>query len=137
MDALPTDPAAAASIQSLLGEKQEGTSAEEIAWSFRKLLEEQAPLVVVFDDIQWGEESLLDLVEQVALLSSGAQILLLCMARPELLDRRSGWPVTIRLKPLSDADVEELFRGASRGGSATTSREQQAATRCSSPRCLR
>ena len=137
LDALPTDPAAAVSIQSLLGETQEGTSAEEIAWSFRKLLEEQAPLVVVFDDIQWGEESLLDLVEQVALLSSGAQILLLCMARPELLDRRSAWPVTIRLEPLATQTSRNSFRGASRGGSATTSRERQAATRCSSPRCLR
>ena len=49
------------------------TSAEEIAWAFRKLLEEQAPLVVVFDDIQWGEETFLDLVEGVgAALAGGA-----------------------------------------------------------------
>ena len=40
--------------------------------------------MVVFDDIQWGEETFLDLIEHVALLSSGASILLLCMARPEL-----------------------------------------------------
>ena len=86
LDALPSDPAAAAAIRSLLGESEAGTSAEEIAWAFRKLLEEQAPLVVVFDDIQWGEETFLDLVEHVALLSSGAPLLLLCMARPELLD---------------------------------------------------
>ena len=69
LDALPSDPAAAAAIRSLLGESEAGTSAEEIAWAFRKLLEEQAPLVVVFDDIQWGEETFLDLVEHVALLS--------------------------------------------------------------------
>ena len=59
-------------------------SADEIAWAFRKLLEEQAPLICVFDDIQWGEETFLDLVEHVALLSSGAALLLLCLARPEL-----------------------------------------------------
>ena len=75
------------------------TSAEEIAWAFRKLLEHAAaerPLVVVFDDIQWGEETFLDLVEHVALLSIGdAPILLLCMARPELARPRvPGWPVT-------------------------------------------
>jgi class 3 adenylate cyclase len=70
LDALPSDPAAAASLRSLLGETEQGTSAEEIAWAFRKLLEEQAPLVVVFDDIQWGEETFLDLVEHFALLSS-------------------------------------------------------------------
>ena len=42
----------------------------------------------MFDDIQWGEETFLDLVERVALLSSRRPILLLCMARPELLERR-------------------------------------------------
>ncbi len=69
-------------------ESDVGTSGDEIAWAFRKLLEEQAPLVVVFDDIQWGEETFLDLVESTALLSSGAPLLLLCMARPELVERR-------------------------------------------------
>jgi class 3 adenylate cyclase/tetratricopeptide (TPR) repeat protein len=106
---LPSDPAAAAAIRSLLDESEAGTSAEEIAWAFRKVLEEQAPLVVVFDDIQWGEETFLDLVEHVALLSSGAPILLLCMTRPELLDSRPSWPVTARLEPLSGPDAESLI----------------------------
>jgi class 3 adenylate cyclase/tetratricopeptide (TPR) repeat protein len=106
---LPADPAAAAAIRSLLGETDTATNAEEIAWAFRKLLEEAAPVVVVFDDIQWGEETLLDLVEHVALLSSGAAILLLCMARPELTEHRSAWPVTLRLEPLGEEDVEELI----------------------------
>jgi tetratricopeptide (TPR) repeat protein len=109
LDVLPTDPAAAAAIRSLLGESDDGTSAEEIGWAFRKLLEEQAPLVVVFDDIQWGEETFLDLIEHVALLSTGAPLLLLCLARPELLDSRASWPVTIRLEPLDDADAESLI----------------------------
>ena len=56
LDALPSDQAAAAAISSLLGESKEGTSADQIAWAFRKFLEEQTPLVAVFDDIQWGEE---------------------------------------------------------------------------------
>ena len=46
----------------------------------------------VFDDIQWGEETFLDLVESTALLSTGAPLLLLCMARPELVERRPSWP---------------------------------------------
>jgi len=114
LDSLPSDPAAAVSLRSLLGETETGTSAEEIAWAFRKLLEEEArerPLVVVFDDIQWGEETLLDLIEHVALLSSDAPILLLGMARPELLDRRSSWPVTFRLEPLEESEVEALIGG--------------------------
>ena len=109
LDVLPTDPAAAAALRSLLGESDAGTSAEEVGWAFRKLLEEQAPLVVVFDDLQWGEESFLDLIEHVALLSRGAPLLLLCLARPELLDGRPTWPVTIRLAPLDDADTESLI----------------------------
>jgi len=106
---LPTDPAAAVAIRSLLGETAQLASADEIAWAFRKLLEQESPLAVVFDDVQWGEETFLDLVEGVALLSSGAPILLLCMARPELLDRRAQWPVTVRLQPLAAGEVDQLI----------------------------
>ena len=109
LDRLPADPAAAAALRSLLGESDVGTSAEEIGWAFRKLLEEQAPLLVVFDDIQWGEETFLDLIEHVALLSSGAPLLLLCMARLELLDSRPTWPVTIRVEPLDANDAATLI----------------------------
>ena len=65
--------------------------------------------MVVFDDLQWGEQTFLDLIEHVALLSTDASILLLCMARPELGTRRPTWPVTLRLEPLGDEDVEELI----------------------------
>ena len=112
LDLLPPDDAAAVAIRSLLGENEAATSAEEIAWAFRKTLEQAAaerPLVVLFDDIQWGEETFRDLIEHVALLSSGAAILLLCLARPELTERRPAWPVTLRLEPLGDEEVEELI----------------------------
>jgi class 3 adenylate cyclase len=109
LDTLPTDSAAAAAIGSLLWETKETASAEEIAWGFRKLLEDRAPLVVVFDDIHWGEETFLDLIEHVALLSSEASILLLAMARPELTERRPDWPVTLRLEPLAATEAEELI----------------------------
>ncbi|MFN2470763.1 MAG: AAA family ATPase [Gaiellaceae bacterium] len=112
LDVLPADEAAAAAIRSLLGESESATSAEEIAWAFRRTLEHasaQQPLVVVFDDIHWGEETFLDLVEHVALLSSGAAILLICIARPELAERRPSWPVTLRLEPLPGEDIEQLI----------------------------
>ena len=125
--ALPSDPVAAAAIRSLLGESDVGTSGDEIAWAFRKLLEEQAPLVVVFDDIQWGEETFLDLVESTALLSAGAPLLLLCMARPELVERRPGWPATLRLEPLA----------AERGRRADRRRGLARATRADRTRCWR
>jgi class 3 adenylate cyclase/tetratricopeptide (TPR) repeat protein len=112
LDVQPAEEAAAVAIRSLLGETEAATTAEEIAWAFRKTLEQAAagqPLVVVFDDIQWGEETFLNLVEHVALLSAGASILVYCMARPELAERRPTWPVTLRLEPLGDADVDELI----------------------------
>jgi class 3 adenylate cyclase/tetratricopeptide (TPR) repeat protein len=109
MGTFPSDEAAAASLRSLLRETEEETSADEIAWAFRRLLEERAPLVCVFDDIQWGEETFLDLLEGTALLATGAPILLLCLARPELLEKRSQWPVTVRLRPLQGADVDALI----------------------------
>jgi class 3 adenylate cyclase/tetratricopeptide (TPR) repeat protein len=109
LDVLPSDPAAAAALRSLLGETKVATSAEEIAWAFRKLLIEQVPLICLFDDIQWAEETFLDLVESAALLSSGGPILLLCTSRPELLSRRSEWPVSLRLEPLPAAQVDDLI----------------------------
>jgi class 3 adenylate cyclase/tetratricopeptide (TPR) repeat protein len=112
LQALPSEPAAAAAIRSLLGESEDGTSAEEIAWAFRKLLAEQAPLVVLFDDIQWAEESFLDLVESAALLTRDAPVLLLCMARPELVERRPAWPAPIRLEPLAADEAEKLLPDA-------------------------
>jgi class 3 adenylate cyclase/tetratricopeptide (TPR) repeat protein len=110
LDALPSDPSAAAAVRSLLGQSDEGTSADQIAWAFRKLLEEQAPLIVILDDIQWGEETFLDLVEASALLTSGAPLLLLCTARLDLLDRRASWPGVVRLEPLSEDEADELIR---------------------------
>jgi class 3 adenylate cyclase/tetratricopeptide (TPR) repeat protein len=112
LDKLPPDEAAVVAIRSLLDKSTVATSSEEIAWAFRKTLEHAAvewPLVVVFDDVHWGEETFLDLVEHVALLSSGASILLLCVARPELSERRPTWPPAIWLQPLADDDIDELI----------------------------
>ncbi len=124
LDALPSDEAAATAIRSLLGESDAVAGTDEIAWAFRKLLEEQAPLVVCFDDIQWGEETFLELVESTALLSTGAPLLLLCMARPELLDRRPGWPATLRLEPLPEEEADALVGDAvpERGAGADRAR---------------
>ena len=112
LDVLPPDPEAAAAIRSLLGEAGAPASAEEIAWAFRKTLEHAAaerPLAVVFDDIHAGEETFLDLVEHAALLSSGSPLLLVCLARPELTERRPTWPVTLRLESLPAEDVQRLI----------------------------
>ena len=74
----------------------------------------------MLDDIHWGEEAFLDLVDHVADLSRDAPILLLCMARPELLDRRPGWgggklnATTVLLEPLAAADADAARREPAR-----------------------
>jgi tetratricopeptide (TPR) repeat protein len=112
------DNVAAETIRTLLGGEAVATSSEEIAWAFRKRLEavaEARPLVCVFDDVHWGEETFLDLVEHVADLSRDAPILLLCMARPDLLDRRTGWgggkvnATTVLLEALEPDETELLI----------------------------
>jgi class 3 adenylate cyclase len=119
LDAGAADPAAAEALRSLVDEADQEPPAEEIAWAFRKLLEEQAqerPLVCLFDDIHWGEETFLDLVEHVADLSRDAPLLVLCMTRPELLDRRPGWgggklnATAVLLEPLSSEETKSLLQ---------------------------
>ena len=92
--------------------------AGEIAWAARKLLEGLAaagPLVVVFEDIHWAEPTLLDLIDSIADLSRGAPILLVCSARPELLEHRPSWSggktnaASILLEPLTDDDALRLI----------------------------
>ena len=109
---------AARPLRALLGETDVPGSADEIAWGFRKLLEQEAqaqPTVVVFDDLHWAEEKLLDLVEHVADLARDAPLLLLCMARPELLERRPSWgggkwnATTVLLEPLDASETDQLI----------------------------
>jgi tetratricopeptide (TPR) repeat protein len=116
LDTLPADEGTATPLRALLGETGVGTTPDEIAWAFRKLLEQETqarPVVCVLDDLHWAEPTLLDLVEHLADLSRDAPILLLCIARPELLERRPGWgggkwnATTVLLEPL---DAEETAR---------------------------
>ena len=87
-------------------------------WAMRRLLEEVArtrPLVLVLDDMQWAEPTFLDLVETLVQATDTAPLLLLCMARPELLEARLSWAGTtdrsrrIFLQPLSVDDTESLL----------------------------
>jgi class 3 adenylate cyclase/tetratricopeptide (TPR) repeat protein len=91
---------------------------DETFWSIRKILEAIArrrSLVVCLDDVHRAEPTLLDLIEHLAGRSRGAPILLVCLAREELLDRRPTWDggtpnaATIRLGPLSERDSGELI----------------------------
>jgi class 3 adenylate cyclase len=91
---------------------------EETFWGFRKFLEAVAarkPLIAVIDDLHWAEPTMLDLIEHIADWSREAPILLLAIARPELLDARPQWAggklnaTTILLEPLGPEDAAHLI----------------------------
>jgi len=109
---------ACARLAQLFGIAGGDAATEETFWAVRRFLEsvaQMSPLVVVFDDIHWGEATFLDLVEHIADWSRDAPILLLCMARSDLLDLRPTWgggkpnAATISLGPLSDDECSELM----------------------------
>ena len=88
---------------------------EEILWEVRKAFERRAreqPLALLVEDIHWAEPTLLDLIEHLTDWTRDAPLLLLCLARPELLDERPGWPgQCFSLDPLSEAESDELIGG--------------------------
>jgi class 3 adenylate cyclase/tetratricopeptide (TPR) repeat protein len=97
---------------------QSESSQQEIAWAVREWSERLAdvqPLVLVFEDIHWAEEPLLELIEHLAAWVREAPLLLLCLARPELLDVRPSWgggrvrATSIELEPLAPQEVEEMI----------------------------
>ena len=92
-------------------------SQQEIAWAAREWaqrLAQEQPLVLVFEDIHWAEEPLLELIEHLATWVREAPLLLISLARPELLDIRPGWgggrvrATSIELEPLGPSESEEL-----------------------------
>jgi len=106
-------------IAEVLGIAEAALGAEEGFAAVRALFETLArgrPLVVVFDDIHWAEPTFLDLIEHVSDWTRDAPILLICLARPELLDVRTGWAggklnaTSILLEPLSEAESVELIK---------------------------
>jgi predicted ATPase/class 3 adenylate cyclase len=90
----------------------------ETFWAIRRLFEalaRQRPLVVCFEDVHWAEPTFLDLIEYLAGFVRDAPALLLCIARPELLEERPAWLAggdgasAITLTPLSAAESDTLL----------------------------
>ena len=81
-------------VAEILGVGEEGAVAEETLWALRKLFAAAArnrPLLLVFEDVHWAESTLLDLIEQLADRTRGVPLVVVCLARPELLAVRPGW----------------------------------------------
>jgi class 3 adenylate cyclase len=94
------------------------------AWrTFFEIAAARNPLVLVFEDLHWSSDSLLDLFEFVMMPRGDLPLLMIALTRPELLDRRPAWGggrrnyISISLEPLNDRDtarlVEQLLEGRS------------------------
>jgi class 3 adenylate cyclase/tetratricopeptide (TPR) repeat protein len=118
----------------LLDRFSDDSGAPEIIWAAHEWAIELAaaqPLVLCFEDIHWAEEPLLDLIEQLAERARDVPLLILCLARPELLDVRPSWgggrlrAATIELQPLNPDESAALFDALLANG--TLSAAQRAA----------
>jgi len=101
-------------------EGAERTEREEAFAAWRRLLEaaaEQRPLVLVFEDLHWADDGLLDFVDHLADWATTVPLLIVGTARPELLDRRPGWgggkrnALTLSIGALSDDETAQLLHG--------------------------
>jgi len=86
------------------------------AWRhFFEALADRRPTVLVFEDLHWADDAMLDFVDHLVDWASGVPLLVVCTARPELLERRPGWgggkpnALTLTISPLSDEDTARLL----------------------------
>lgn len=101
----------------LVEDRDADHSRQEIAWAAREwaeVLAREGPLVLGFEDVHWAEEALLELIEDLACRLRESQVLILCLARPELFEAYPRWGggrvrgATVELGPLASRDAEEL-----------------------------
>ncbi|GIJ77836.1 Double zinc ribbon [Micromonospora phaseoli] len=88
----------------------------ESAWRrFLLALAARRPTVLVFEDLHWADDAMLRFVELLGAAARDVPLLLLCTARPELVDRDPSWAgtitgsVTITLPPLRDTGIAALY----------------------------
>ncbi|TML03781.1 MAG: hypothetical protein E6G36_08310, partial [Actinobacteria bacterium] len=106
-------------LRPLVGQASDTSSSQEEAFAawrrFFEALAEQHPLVLMFEDIHWADDGVLDFIEHLADWVRGVPMLILCTARLELLERRPAWgggkvnAATVALAPLSDEETAALI----------------------------
>ncbi len=96
------------------------TSREESFTAWRRFLEaiaERSPLVLVFEDLHWADQALLEFIDHLVDWSTGVPLMIVCTARPELYESAPGWgggkrnSNTISLSPLTDSETAQLISG--------------------------
>ena len=121
----------AGGLTAAIGSGAGGAVTEEVFWAARRLVEALArepPLVLVFEDVHWAEPTLLDLVEHLADWVRDVPVLIVCLARPELLDGRPAWgggklnSTSILLEPLAREESAQLIGALGRRRAAPEAR---------------
>ncbi len=103
-------------VAAAIGLAEAHADIQETFWAVRRFFESLArdqPVVAVFEDIHWAESTLLDLIGYVAGFSQARPILLLCTARPELVEERPDWGgagKVVSLSPLGSDDGARLVQ---------------------------
>jgi class 3 adenylate cyclase/tetratricopeptide (TPR) repeat protein len=101
----------------VLGAAEDGRSVGELTWAvtlWAEQLAEAQPLVLVFEDVQWAEAPLLDVVEHLSRVLRDSPVLIVCVARPDLLEARPTWgggntrALAIELGALTARESREL-----------------------------
>ena len=113
----PDGPRVARLLAAAAGAVAQPADTEDVTWAARRLFESlsrERPLVVGFEDINFAEPTLLDLITEIARWSRDSPLLVLCSARDELLEERPTWAgglrnaTTVLLEPLSEEDASAL-----------------------------
>ncbi len=88
------------------------------AWrTFFERVAERGPTVMVFEDLQWADDGMLDFVAELVDRSRNRPIFVITLARPELNERRPGWSSSLRnltqmgLEPLEPGQMADMVRG--------------------------
>jgi class 3 adenylate cyclase/tetratricopeptide (TPR) repeat protein len=101
-----------------VGEGLVDAAREELFGAWRRWFEALAAdsaFVVVFEDLQWADDVLLDFIEHLADWAVGVPLLVVCAARPELYERRPGWggarrnALAVPVPPLSRQETAMLI----------------------------
>jgi class 3 adenylate cyclase/tetratricopeptide (TPR) repeat protein len=100
------------------GSGDDGSEEAQAAWRrFLEALAERRPTVLIFEDLHWADDGLLDFLDYLIDWTRDVPLLVLCTARPELITRRPDWgggklnAATISLSPLSDEETARLLSG--------------------------
>lgn len=89
--------------------------------TFFQRIAERGTVVLVLEDLHWADDGLIEFIEELVERSPNHPILVLSLARPELLERAEGWGggrpnlTSVHLGPIADSAMRELVEGTVTG----------------------